>query len=151
MECITCGLLVDMNEQNYYRVSIKGIAIDTDGRVLLTREDNNKWELLGGGLDHGEDPKECLVREIKEETGLTVTSISDAPIYFLTCPRLGHDSFVANVIYQITLENLDFTPSDECQELRFVSVDEMKTLDLFPNVQKLSELLISSPPQANHH
>ena len=130
-----------MNEQTYYRVSVKGVVVDDDGRILITKEDNGKWEMLGGGLEHGEDPKECLVREIREETGLKVTSISERPLYFLTCPRLGHDSFVANVVYQITLENLDFIPSDECQELGFFSPEEMQTLDLFPNVEKLVEIL----------
>ena len=44
-----------------------------DGKYLLPREDNGKWELMGGGIDHGEDPHDCLRREIKEETGLEVT------------------------------------------------------------------------------
>lgn len=130
-----------MNKQCYYRVSVKGIVVADDGKILLAREDNNKWEMLGGGLDHGEDPKSCLRREIHEETGLVVTSISDSPIYFLTAPRLGHDSYIANVIYRIELENLNFIPSDECQELGFFSPQEMKKLDLFPNVQRLAEIL----------
>ncbi len=57
-----------MNEPAFYRVSVKGIAFDADGRILLAREDTNKWEILGGGLDHGEEPRACLVREIQEET-----------------------------------------------------------------------------------
>ncbi len=130
-----------MNEQSYYRISIKGIVIDEQGRILLSREDNDKWEMLGGGLDHNEEPKACLRREISEETGLKVMSISDTPKYFVTCPREGKDTYIANVIYEITLENLDFVPSDECQELRFFSIDDMKTVNLFENVQKLLEIL----------
>lgn len=130
-----------MNTQSYYRVSIKGIVIDKDGRILLAREDNGKWELMGGGLEHGEEPKDCLVREIQEETGLVVTSISEKPKYFITAPRLGTDTYTANVIYEISLADLNFIASDECQELRFFSTDEMKTVDLFPNVQKLLETM----------
>lgn len=130
-----------MNQQNYYRLSIKGIVIDADGRVLLARENNNKWEMLGGGLDHGEDPKKCLTREIFEEAGLKVTSISEAPIYFLTTLHSENASYIANAIYKIELENLEFVPSEECQELRFFSAEEMKSVDLFPNVQKLLKLI----------
>lgn len=130
-----------MNEQCYYRVSIKGIVVDAYGRILLAREGDGVWDMLGGGLDHDEDPIECLKREIREETGLKVTSISASPKYFVTARRLGHDNYHANVIYQIELENLDFTPSDECQELRFFSVEEMKQVELIPSVQKLLELL----------
>lgn len=130
-----------MNEPAYYRVSVKGVVIDEQGRYLLSLEDNGKWELLGGGLDHDEDPQECLRREIKEETGLTVTSLSERPIHFITCQRENADTYIANVIYEITLENLDFIPSDECQELRFVKPEDMTRLPLFPNVQKLAEVL----------
>lgn len=130
-----------MNEQCYYRVSIKGIVIDDEGRILLSREDNGNWEMLGGGLDHGEDPRACLKREIAEETGLVVTWISDAPKYFLTSKRDGHDTYMANVIYEIKVADLDFTPSEECQELRFFSAQEIAKLEVFPNVRELLKLL----------
>ena len=117
--------------------------IDEQGRVLLSREENGMWEILGGGLDHGEDPKACLKREIGEETGLEVTYISPKPTFFLTRPRLGSDTFVANVIYEIRLKNLDFTPSDECQELRFFTPQEVRALGekAFLNVAALGKLL----------
>ena len=132
-----------MDEQCYYRVSIKGIVINGDGRILLSREDNGKWEMLGGGLDHNEDPVSCLKREIFEETGLNVLGVSACPKYFLTAPRTGTTitTYIANVVYEIQLENLDFTPSDECQELRFFSIDEMAQVELFPNVQVLLDIL----------
>lgn len=129
-----------MTDQCYYRVSIKGIAIDETGRFLLSKEDNGKWEILGGGLSHGEDPIVGLKREIGEETGLEITYVSPSPKYFLTASRLNHDSFVANVIYEIGLKNLEFTPSDECQELRYFSVEEARSEALFPNVEKLLEV-----------
>ncbi len=133
-----------MNEQAFYRVSVKGIAIDDEGRILLAREDNDEWEMLGGGLEHGEDPRECLPREIKEETGLKITSVSEKPLYFLTAPSASGAFQTANVIYEIGLDNLDFTPSDECQELRFFSIEDMENEKLFPNVQKLLEILKSN-------
>lgn len=135
-----------MNEQCYYRVSVKGLVIDESGRFLLAREANGRWELLGGGLDHGEDPIQGLKREIIEETGLEVTSVSKAPLYFTTSPRRNKDTFIANVIYQITLQDLNFTPSDECQELRFFTVDEARQVELFPNVEKFLE--VYQPPAA---
>lgn len=132
-----------MNEQCYYRVSVKGIVIDDKGKILLSREDNGKWEMLGGGLDHGEEPIAGLKREIFEETGLKVTYVSPSPIYFITSPRVSTvpTTYMANVVYEIKLENLNFVPSDECQELRFFSKEEMSRVELFPNVQKLLEAL----------
>lgn len=129
-------ILKRMNEPCYYRVSVKGLAIDETGRFLLSREENGKWEMPGGGLDHGENPIACLKREIHEETGLEITYVSPSPKYFITTKRHNADSYVANIIYEIQLKDLNFTPSEECQELRHFNVEEASKLDLFPNIKE---------------
>lgn len=44
-----------------------------DGRILLTHELNSGWWLIpGGGIEEGETPEECVIREVEEETGLIV-------------------------------------------------------------------------------
>lgn len=35
---------------------------------------HDKWIGVGGKFEHGESPEECLLREVKEETGYTLTS-----------------------------------------------------------------------------
>jgi 8-oxo-dGTP pyrophosphatase MutT (NUDIX family) len=50
-----------------------GFVRDGQGRVLLTRRaDNGRWCLPGGHIDPGESAAEACVREVFEETGLTV-------------------------------------------------------------------------------
>jgi len=125
-----------MNEPCYYRVSTKAIVVDEAGRFLLTRESDGRWEMLGGGLDHEEDPIAGLKRELTEEAGLEITHISATPKYFITVKRESKEAYIANVIYEVKLKNLDFIPSDECQELRFFTVEEARREPAFPNVQK---------------
>lgn len=125
-----------MNEPCYYRVSVKALVINETGRFLLARQDDGKWELLGGGLEHGEDPIIGLKREVNEEAGLEITEISPTPKYFITSPKLRPNTFSANVIYEVKFKDMDFTPSGECEELRYVTVDEAEKLDLLPNVRE---------------
>jgi 8-oxo-dGTP pyrophosphatase MutT (NUDIX family) len=56
-----------------FPVSVKGVAIQ-DGKVLLLENERSEWELPGGKLELGEDPLDCVVREIGEETGWRVTA-----------------------------------------------------------------------------
>lgn len=55
-----------------FPVSVKGVCV-RDGRVLLLHNERNEWELPGGKLELGEDPADCVRREIAEETNWTVT------------------------------------------------------------------------------
>ena len=132
-----------MEEQCFYRVSVKGLTTDSEGRVLLAREESGVWEILGGGLDHDEDPVAGLKREIHEETGLKISKISSLPKYFTTFPKPNSKIYAANIFYEIELENLNFTATEECQELRFCSIEEMKNMNLLPSVEKLLEVLES--------
>lgn len=47
-----------------------------DDRILLARwvgaDGERLWTMPGGGLDHGEDPYDAAIREVREETGYEV-------------------------------------------------------------------------------
>ncbi len=49
------------------------------------------WTLPGGGVDHGEDPRDALIREVHEETGLAATVGDRARVYSAHMPRTPRD------------------------------------------------------------
>ena len=55
--------------------------IEQDGKYLMLHRvkkekdiNKDKWIGVGGHFEFGESPEDCLLREVKEETGLTLTS-----------------------------------------------------------------------------
>jgi ADP-ribose pyrophosphatase YjhB (NUDIX family) len=56
-----------------HSVSVAGVVIREDGRVLVIRRaDNGAWEPPGGVLERGETVEEGVRREVLEETGVEV-------------------------------------------------------------------------------
>ncbi|MCI8622072.1 MAG: 8-oxo-dGTP diphosphatase [Provencibacterium sp.] len=54
--------------------------IEQDGCYLMLHRtkkekdiNKDKWLGVGGGFEWGESPEDCLLREVREETGLTLT------------------------------------------------------------------------------
>jgi 8-oxo-dGTP diphosphatase len=61
--------------------------IDPDGRVLLAERPAGRpmaglWEFPGGKVEAGERPEQTLIRELKEELGITIEEACLAPLTF---------------------------------------------------------------------
>jgi ADP-ribose pyrophosphatase YjhB (NUDIX family) len=77
------------------RVAAYGLIL-REGRILLTRlahriSADERWHLPGGGVDHGEDPRDALVREIREETGLEAQVGETARVYSAHRPSMWRE------------------------------------------------------------
>ncbi len=125
----------------FYRISVKALVLnETRDKFLITKESNGEWEIPGGGLDWGVDVKEELQRELQEEMGLQASWIADKPSYFLAGPmRRFAGAYAANILYETTLEHLDFTPSDECVAIDWINKENADQFDLSPNITQLLE------------
>jgi 8-oxo-dGTP diphosphatase len=62
-----------MGELPRHSVSVTGIVVRNDGRVLaIQRQDDGRWVPPGGVLELAETPAEGVAREVLEETGIKV-------------------------------------------------------------------------------
>jgi 8-oxo-dGTP diphosphatase len=125
----------------FYRVSVKALILNEHkDKFLICEETDGRWELPGGGLEWGATPQGDLVREIQEEMGLLVTMVAKHPAYFFSAQTENSQTWIVNVLYEATVSHLNFTPSDECVNIRFVDKADIQTMRVFPTITMLGEV-----------
>ena len=112
------------------------ILLDRAGRVLLVGNDwqgygTVRYTLPGGMVEKGESTIDAMIREVKEETGLTITSIKHLAYAVHVEDRQRNDravSFAFFADYTGLLNPRD--PDGFIVEARFVPIEEVE--DLIP-------------------
>ncbi|MFE6387650.1 NUDIX hydrolase [Nocardiopsis dassonvillei] len=71
------------SETPRHSVSVTGVVVrPEDGKVLvIKRADDGRWVPPGGVLELNETPEQCVVREVREETGIEVKPIRLTGVY----------------------------------------------------------------------
>jgi 8-oxo-dGTP diphosphatase len=126
----------------FYRVSIKGLILnETKDKFLVCGQEDGTWQLPGGGLEWGENSRDALAREIHEEMGLLTTYVASRPSYFMTDQIVDKKIWVANVIYEVRVEHLNFISSFECIAVKFVDKETINKLNAVGTAVMLAEML----------
>ena len=72
----------DATKATQIRPAVAAVIHNGDGRILLQRRsDNGLWGLPGGSVEIGESVRDAIVREVREETGLTVEVLRLIGVY----------------------------------------------------------------------
>ena len=118
--------------------------VDADGRVLIAQRPQGKpmaglWEFPGGKVEHGERPEETLIRELKEELGITVSEACLAPLVFASH---GYPDFhLLMPLYVCRRWNGTVTPR-EAQQLVWVKPNRLRDYEMPPaDVPLISHLM----------
>lgn len=97
-------------------MGVAALVEDAQGRVLLVRHSYNPgWRLPGGGVDRGEAPAEAVLRELREEVGL---SGGRADFVSLHTRAVGWATMVV-ALYHVTGASIAFRPNLEIREICF--------------------------------
>ena len=125
IECPECGFRAYASS----KPTASGLVLDDDGRILLARRavepDRGKWDLPGGFLDEGEDPRDGLRRELHEEASLDVEPLE---FFDVVVDRYGeaHDApWTLNLYWICRVRSGTPTPADDVAELRWFAPDEL--------------------------
>ena len=125
------------------------VHLEKDGCYLMLHrvrkdydENRDKWVGIGGKFEPGESPEDCAVREVREETGLTMRSWSYRGIVTFVSDEWGTE-------YMHLFHSTDFSGElRDCDEgvLEWVDKTRLLTLPIWEGDRIFLRLLDTDVP-----
>ena len=121
-----------------FPISIKAIIIDNN-KFLCLKNERNEWDFPGGKINFNEGIKECLIREVKEETNLSINNLNILKPLNLKFNNVP----VFVLLYSATIScDSPLTISYEHSEYNFFSKSELKNLNMHQDYKYIIETLV---------
>jgi ADP-ribose pyrophosphatase YjhB (NUDIX family) len=103
-------------------VSVAAVVVDHDDRLLaIRRRDNGHWEPPGGVLELDETIEAGLVREVLEETGLTVKAERLTGVY------KNMERGTVALVFRCSVVSGEKTSTPEAAEVTWLTTDEVRS------------------------
>jgi 8-oxo-dGTP pyrophosphatase MutT (NUDIX family) len=121
----------------------RGIVLNSQNQVLLVKHTyQSHWYLLGGGVKKQESVKTALLRELKEEIGLTVAGEPELfGVYYHT--YLGVSDYP--IIYIVKNYSLTGTHSPEIEQIGWFNYENLPEMISPGTKRRLTEYFKNSP------
>jgi len=107
-----------------------GAVVLKENKVLLVKRGiepfKDKWSLPAGYVSFGEHPEETVIREVKEETGLTVEPTDFLDLFqSVQDPREPGHFFFA---YKVTIKSGEIKANDDASDIGWFDLTELPPL-----------------------
>jgi len=125
------------------KILANGIIQKENKFLLLKRNLNDvdspgEWEFPGGFIEFGEDPKEGIIREVKEETSLNVEIISIYKILSKEYEKPGKKIHLIRIIYLLkTFDKKVKLNEREHEDYKWLKKEEIKNLNISDYLKNL--------------
>jgi 8-oxo-dGTP diphosphatase len=119
--CPACGHVTERYKNPYPTADV---IIDIGGKVVLIKRNNppEGWAIPGGFIDYGESAEDAAIREMREETGLELTSLRQFHVY--SAP--GRDPRFHTLTVVFTAESAGIPKAgDDAGDARLFGPDEL--------------------------
>ncbi len=104
------------------------VCFNESGELLMVRAfDSDEWAVPSGGIEEGETPDYCCVREVKEETGYDVKIIEELKMKEVTIKGIEVKTYYFRVEKIGESDGIE-DPDGIIAETDWKSVDEIKVL-----------------------
>ena len=106
-------------------------------------ENKDKWIGIGGKFEEGESPEDCLLREVREETGLTLTAWRYRGIVTFVSDEWGTE-----YMHLFTADAWEGTLRTDCEEgeLEWIDRDRLLSLPIWEGDKIFLRLLDEDAP-----
>jgi ADP-ribose pyrophosphatase YjhB (NUDIX family) len=124
------------NGRTLFNLGAFAVIFDDQRRVLLShRRDMDAWNLPGGGLEIEELPDECVIREVREETGLEAEVVRLVGVY----GKIGRNELVFT--FECRVIGGILQPTDESDESRYFVLEDLPSNTLKKHAARILDTI----------
>ena len=123
--------------------AVSAVIRDDDDRILLGRSHGDeRWALIGGAVDPGEEPSEAIAREIQEELGVEAIVGRIIGAYggegmFITYPNGDQCAYVTTAYACRLMPGALSLEEDELREVAWFEPADISALDTQPYLARI--------------
>lgn len=122
---------------------VAAVARNRNRQILLVRHSYQPgWMLPGGGVGRAEPPTDAIMRELREEVGMTGAS---APELFALYTRKAGWATNLVAVFRVDDIEINFKPNFEIVDARFADPDDLPAETTPPTARRIKEALGQEP------